>query len=270
MPELPEVETTRQGIVTHLEDSPIDNVIVRCKKLRWPVPAKLKQYLVGQRISVIERRAKYLLLRFDHGTLMIHLGMSGSLTILPKWIKPKKHDHIDWIFSNGQCLRFNDPRRFGSVLWHESSTPHRLLAQLGPEPLERGFQARYLLQQCQRRTQAIKQVIMDQRVVVGVGNIYANEALFRASIHPDRPAKQITLAETQDLCRAIKHILKQAIKAGGTTLKDFKSAENKPGYFQQTLQVYGRAGLPCRHCQTTLSLTRHNQRATVFCASCQK
>jgi formamidopyrimidine-DNA glycosylase len=270
MPELPEVETTLRGIQPHIQQQFIVQAIVRQHSLRWPIPKNIIKKLAQQKILRVERRAKYLLFIFSHGTAIIHLGMSGSLRILPKAIPPNKHDHFDIILANRTVLRFTDPRRFGALLWTDT-TPysHALLKHLGPEPLARFFSGKYLWQTAQRRKVSIKTLIMDNTVVVGVGNIYANEALFMAGIHPLLPADQLALERAQQLAKAIKAVLRQAIKSGGTTLKDFIGSDGKPGYFFNKLQVYGRVNLPCLRCNNVLKLIRVAQRSTVFCAQCQ-
>ncbi len=270
MPELPEVETTLWGIYPHIQAQRIKDVIIRHPRLRWPIPHQIGSKLIGNKIEQIQRRAKYLLLTVGKGTLIIHLGMSGRLRILTKSIPPQKHDHIDIVFSNHKILRFTDPRRFGAFLWTEQAIHlHSLLKNLGPEPLEKSFTSRYLLQQAQDRKIPIKSFIMDNKIVVGVGNIYAAEALFLAKINPLKPVKNITLIEFTRLVTAIKKILRLAIKQGGTTVKDFVNSEGKPGYFSQYLKVYGRAGMPCVSCQTILQSVRIGQRSTVYCGRCQ-
>lgn len=271
MPELPEVETTRLGIEPHLEGQVIKQVIIRDYRLRWAIDSDLPSKLAGLRIISIARRGKYLLLQFKKGTLLIHLGMSGSLRVLKKIIPPKKHDHLDLILENGTCLRLTDPRRFGAVLWTtEDLTKHKLLKALGPEPLSREFTATYLFNKTRTKKAAIKLLIMDSKIVVGVGNIYANEALFKAGIHPTSPAKTIDKEHYQKLVLAIKKTLSAAIKKGGTTLRDFTSSEGQPGYFSNSLQVYGRGKLPCFRCKTKLQEIKQGQRSTVFCPRCQK
>lgn len=271
MPELPEVETTRRGIEPHLLQQSITRVIVRNRKLRWPVPSHLATELYQQTIRAVLRRGKYLLLRFDHGTLILHLGMSGSLRILPVASTPQKHDHVEWQLSNGQCLRLRDPRRFGAVLWtRRDPLRHRLLVALGPEPLLADFDGEYLFKRSRGRRQAIKSFIMDGKIVVGVGNIYASEALFRAGIHPLRAAGRISLKRHQKLSTAIKGILLAAIEQGGTTLRDFTDSDGSPGYFQQQLNVYGRAGQACPHCSQTIRQQSIGQRASYYCPHCQK
>lgn len=270
MPELPEVETTRRGILKPLLGRTITNVIVRQPNLRWPVPKSLKRHLCDQVIQNITRRGKYLLVHTNNGVLLIHLGMSGYLLIVPAEQKPKRHDHVDIIFDNQLCLRFNDTRRFGSILWTaDDPSHHPRLINLGPEPLSNAFNGEYCYQQSRHRKIKIKQFLMDSHFVVGVGNIYANESLFLAKISPLRPAGKISLSRYQDLSQAVKKILQQAIKAGGTTLRDFQNSDGKPGYFKQQLNVYGRQGLPCVDCGKPLKSIQLNQRATVYCGYCQ-
>lgn len=270
MPELPEVETSRRGIAPHLEAQIVTDVIVRQPKLRWPIPRDLRRKLMGQELILVDRRAKYLLLRFRTGTLMLHLGMSGSLRVLAADTPPDKHDHIDVVFG-AVCLRLRDPRRFGAVLWTTDDTHHHpLIAHLGPEPLSDEFDAAHLATAAKGRKLAIKSFIMDGKVVVGVGNIYANEALFMAGIHPQRAAGRISLARLTVLVACIKRILAAAIEQGGTTLRDFQQEDGKPGYFAQELQVYGRGGLPCPACGHLLSEIRLGQRSTVYCGHCQR
>jgi len=271
MPELPEVETTLRGISAHIINIPITQVNIRNPRLRWPVPDELREHLPAHKICSITRRAKYLLLAMDSGTLIIHLGMSGSLRIVPNNTPYDKHDHVELCFSNGLALRLKDPRRFGAVLW--TSDPvyeHPLLKHLGPEPLSELFNADYLFTLSRNKTVAIKQFIMNSKIVVGIGNIYANEALFASAIHPRRAAGKISKKRYEQLCIEIKRILEQAITQGGTTLKDFVDSSGKPGYFQQELLVYGRKGLPCVRCQKSLSESRQGNRTTVYCTHCQR
>ncbi|MDX3773482.1 bifunctional DNA-formamidopyrimidine glycosylase/DNA-(apurinic or apyrimidinic site) lyase [Chromatiaceae bacterium AAb-1] len=269
MPELPEVEVSRLGISPHIEQQTLLNVIVRQRQLRWLVPDEILQ-LQAQPVLGVSRRAKYLLIQLPGGNIIVHLGMSGHLKMVPVTLAATKHDHVDFVFGNGQVLRLNDTRRFGAVLWQEQGTLHPALRQLGPEPLTDAFNAEVLLQACRKRSAAIKLVLMDNKVVVGVGNIYANEALFKAGILPARAAKTLTGAEATKLVAQVKQTLAAAIKQGGTTLKDFSQADGKPGYFAQQLLVYGRGGLPCLTCQTPLSEIRLGQRSTVFCSNCQQ
>jgi len=270
MPELPEVETTRRGIRPHLIGQTIRTAVVREPRLRWPVPADLPEALARLAIRAVERRGKYILIGTDCGTLIVHLGMSGSLRIIAPDSAPRKHDHLDLILANGICLRFHDPRRFGCVVWTEGDPfLHPLLAELGPEPLGEHFDAPYLHGKARGRSTAVKSFIMDSRIVVGVGNIYANEALFRAGIDPRRQAGRIALTRYEKLAVSIRAVLSEAIEQGGTTLRDFVNENGNPGYFQQTLRVYGRTGLPCRRCGEPVRTQRLGQRSTYWCPSCQ-
>jgi len=271
MPELPEVETTRLGIAPHISGQTIKNVIVRNKNLRWPITATLKKDLLGQQFQKIDRRGKYLLCYTDHGCMIMHLGMSGSLRIVDKNIKPEKHDHLDILFTSGRVLRFHDPRRFGSIIWTKKDPlQHKLIKDLGPEPLSSDFNGAWLYKRSRKRTQAIKNFIMDSHNVVGVGNIYASESLFLAGINPKRKAGKVSLERYERLAKAIKKILKQSIKQGGTTLRDFVNGEGKPGYFQQQLNVYGRAGQPCKKCKSMIKEIKLGQRSSFYCSTCQK
>ncbi|VAW63748.1 Formamidopyrimidine-DNA glycosylase [hydrothermal vent metagenome] len=271
MPELPEVETSRRGIEPHIINKKVTAVIIRQKKLRWPIPASLKTQLINQTINAVERRGKYILLRTQAGTVILHLGMSGSLRILKKNIAAEKHDHLDIVFSHNKVLRLRDPRRFGAALWTKSDPlKHKLLKLLGPEPLEDEFSAAYLFAASRNRKVAIKTFLMNSHIVVGVGNIYANESLFSAGINPKRAANKISLARYQKLVTQIKRILKASIEQGGTTLKDFINEEGKPGYFQQTLAVYGRASEPCIHCAKPIKQITQAQRSTFYCVHCQR
>lgn len=274
MPELPEVETTRRGLAPHLIGERVTGVDIRQQQLRWPVPAELASKIEGQQLLDIERRAKYLLFRFETGTMLVHLGMSGSLRIVSATEPLLKHEHIDIRFGSGktaQLMRYCDPRRFGAFLWHEGDLfEHKLLNHLGPEPLSEQFDVDYLYQRSRGRSKAIKLLIMEQRMVVGVGNIYANEALFMAGIDPRRDAGRISRKRLVRLVDAIKKVLESAIKAGGTTLKDFIGGDGKPGYFSQELQVYGRADEPCVTCSKPLTKIVQGQRATFFCTRCQR
>lgn len=270
MPELPEVETTLQGIKPYIEQQIVQKVIIRHHQLRWPIPHNIDKLLSKHKLRKATRRAKYLLLEFDHGTAIIHLGMSGSLRLLTKPNPPQKHQHFDIEFANHIILRFTDPRRFGALLWTEKPIQqHVLFRHLGVEPLAKAFNGNYLWQLAQGRKIAIKTFIMDQKIVVGVGNIYANEALFNAGIHPLTPAANISLLNYNLLAKSIKAVLRHAIKQGGTTLRNFISSDGRPGYFSQHLKVYGRDGLTCYHCQTSLTSTRIGQRSTVYCDKCQ-
>jgi len=270
MPELPEVETTRRGIEPHLVGASIQQLTLRTAKLRWPLDPALCELLPGQAIRAVERRAKYLLLRLKQGTLLLHLGMSGSLRLVAAGSPPGKHDHVDLLLSTGQLLRFQDPRKFGALLW-VSGDPYRhpLLARLGPEPLSTELNGQALHQASRARRIAVKPFIMDQQTVVGVGNIYASEALFRAAISPTVAAGKVSLVRWQRLADAIKLVLQEAIAAGGTTLQDFTQSDGQPGYFKQQLLVYGRAGEPCSVCHEPIELIRLGQRSTYFCRHCQ-
>lgn len=270
MPELPEVETTRRGITPHLEHRIVEKVIVRHRGLRWPVPRALVVHLQGQRLNEIERRAKYLLFRFDAGTMLLHLGMSGHLRVIPAAIPPEKHDHLDFVFEGDRCLRFNDPRRFGSVHWtKQDPQSHRLLKALGPEPLSGEFNGNYLFERSRSRRIAVKMFVMNAHIVVGVGNIYASEALFLAGIRPGRAAGRVTRVEYTRLATAITTVLQRAIAKGGTTLRDFTQPDGNTGYFKIHLNVYDRGGEPCRVCGTEIRQKTLGQRSTYWCPSCQ-
>ncbi|MEE9253887.1 MAG: bifunctional DNA-formamidopyrimidine glycosylase/DNA-(apurinic or apyrimidinic site) lyase [Pseudomonadales bacterium] len=270
MPELPEVETTRRGIAVCVEGRAIEGLTVREPRLRWRVPSDLENCVTGQRVRRIRRRGKYLLFEVDDGALLLHLGMSGSLRIVSPNAPVQKHDHVDLVFEGELCLRLTDPRRFGALLW--APTPveeHWLLRDLGVEPLDAEFSGDYLFERTRRRRVRIKDLVMNARVVVGVGNIYANEALFRAGIRPGIAAGRITRARCAQLVAAIKNTLRGAIAAGGTSLRDFVQSDGRPGYFSQQLLVYGRQGQPCRICGEPLKSARWGQRATVYCSHCQ-
>jgi len=270
MPELPEVETSRRGIEPYILKQTVTDVIIRQKKLRWTIPSTLKSQLTSQLIRQVDRRGKYILLRTDAGTVIIHLGMSGSLRILDKSVAAEKHDHIDICFSNNKVLRLRDPRRFGSVLWTKADPlKHKLIAKLGPEPLSDEFSADYLFSSSRNRKVAIKTFLMNSHVVVGVGNIYANESLFSAGINPKRLANKISLPRYEKLVEDIKVILQRSIEQGGTTLRDFTQQDGKPGYFQQTLAVYGRASEPCIQCGKPVKQITQAQRSTFYCTHCQ-
>lgn len=270
MPELPEVETTRRGIAPYVLGQTVAALRVRDGRLRWPVPAEPVVALPGHRILTLERRGKYLLFGSDRGTLILHLGMSGSLRVTDPSQPPRKHDHLDLVFDHGPCLRFHDPRRFGCLLWTTADPHlHPLLAELGPEPLAPGFDGAYLYARSRGRSAAVKTFIMDSRVVVGVGNIYASESLFRAGIAPSRAAGRISLQRYHVLAAAIREVLTASIAQGGTTLRDFVNEAGNPGYFRQTLNVYERAGQACRRCGAIIRRVRLGQRATYWCASCQ-
>ncbi len=271
MPELPEVETTLCGIRPSLLNNTIDSLVVRERSLRWPVPDGLEQRLSGQPVDSLTRRGKYILIGTPAGTAMLHLGMSGSMRIVDRSLAPEKHDHVDIVLKSGEVIRFNDPRRFGSLLW-AGNTPlsHKLLAALGPEPLSDDFSGEYLYQAGKDRKVAIKQLIMNSNIVVGVGNIYASESLFRAGINPKRQARKISRQRYMKLAAAIKDVLTEAIAMGGTTLRDFHNAEGKPGYFRIQLKAYDRAGEPCEVCGAPIKHTVQGQRATYYCSACQK
>lgn len=270
MPELPEVETTRRGIAPYCEQQAIARVRVRNGSLRWPVPDDLAARLEGHTIRTVTRRAKYLLLNLDHGTALVHLGMSGSLRLVTDNTPERKHDHLELVLHSGVVLRYNDPRRFGCWLWTDSPATHPLIASLGPEPLAPEFNGHLLFQLSRNRNTPVKTFIMNSRVVVGVGNIYANEALFKAGVHPQRKAARISLERYQRLADAIKKTLSAAITMGGTTLRDFVNSDGQPGYFAQSLLVYGKAGTPCPGCETALKEIRTSGRSTVYCARCQR
>lgn len=273
MPELPEIEVIRRGIAPHVEGHRVAGATVRNPGLRWPVPLDLGQKLSGLSIGKVARRAKYLLLGTDKGTLIVHLGMSGSLRLLPATAAaaPEKHDHVDLVLDNGMVLRFRDPRRFGAMLWETGDVVrHPLLARLGPEPLTEAFSGDLLYKQTRGRSASIKQVLMNSRIVVGIGNIYANEALFDAGIHPVTAAGRISARRYEKLAQAIKETLNRAIEAGGSSLRDFVNIEGNPGYFQQQYWVYGRTGQPCRKCGTPIAQIRQGQRSSFYCPYCQK
>lgn len=270
MPELPEVETTRQGIAPHIENKHITNITINNGRLRWPVPADLPELLEGKPLLNVSRRAKYLLFEFEHGTVIAHLGMSGSMRIVSAGTVFKKHDHIDWQFDNGQCLRYHDPRRFGCMLWTpDAPEQHTLIKNLGPEPLHDTFDGKHLHQKSRTRSIAVKPFIMNSAVVVGVGNIYASEALYAAGIRPTRSAKCITLQQYCVLAEEIKRILEKSIAQGGTTLRDFVNSDGQPGYFAQKLSVYGRKGETCNACNSTIKHIVQAQRASYYCPTCQ-
>jgi formamidopyrimidine-DNA glycosylase len=273
MPELPEVEVIRRGIAPNIEGRSIVGATVRNGALRWPVPPDLARILDGFFIAKVSRRAKYLLLGSDKGTLILHLGMSGRLRLIPASAAepPGKHDHVDLFLDNGAVLRFRDPRRFGAILWEAGDvTRHPLLAKLGPEPLTEMFTADLLYKVTRGRSVSIKQLLMNSSIVAGVGNIYANEALFRAGINPLVAAGDIGMEGYRKLVQAIKDTLDLAIEAGGSSLRDFVNSDGNPGYFQQQYWVYGRAGRPCRKCGSTIRQTRQGQRSSFYCARCQE
>ena len=291
MPELPEVEITRRGLIPLINQT-VANVVIRNASMRWPIPAHLPQTLLNQKLISLKRRAKYILAEFSNahgdtldnktadnekvsGTLLLHLGMSGRICLLDRNYPPEKHDHFDIAFEGidgkpGRVLRLRDPRRFGAVLWAGSSpNNHALLKPLGPEPLEHDFNAQYLFDSIRTRSAAIKVTIMDSHLVVGVGNIYASESLFRARIHPETPAKNVTLKQCTKLVAEIKATLNDALNAGGSSLRDFFGADSNPGYFQQEHFVYGRTDEPCKVCTKLIKCIRLGQRSTFLCANCQ-
>ncbi len=275
MPELPEVETTRRGLLPHVEGQRVAQVRLRRPDLRWPIPREVEELLPEQRIDAIRRRAKYLLLDTTAGSALLHLGMSGSLRVLPEDTPVRAHDHVDIALVGedgkpGRVLRFNDPRRFGCLLWQAPGEIHPLLAGLGPEPLSEAFDGNYLFELSRGRKVPVKTFLMDQSVVVGVGNIYAAEALFTAGISPLRPAGKVSRERYAALAEAVKAILAHAIARGGTTLRDFISPDGAPGYFEQELLAYGRGGQPCPRCGRALKQASIGQRATVWCGHCQK
>lgn len=270
MPELPEVETTRRGIEPHILGRRISRLTVRDGRLRWPVPPELPEQVRDQKVLATHRRSKYLLIELERGVLIVHLGMSGSVRVLLDDPTPGKHDHIDVELDNGIRLRYNDPRRFGAWLYTEAPVEeHELIAHLGPEPLTEAFSAEYVFRKSRKRKTKIKTFLMDARIVVGVGNIYANEALFLSGIYPHKPTGRLTRNESERLVDHVKQVLALAINEGGTTLRDFVGGDGKPGYFAQSLNVYGRAGLPCRRCETPIREFRTSNRGTFFCPTCQ-
>lgn len=273
MPELPEVEVTRRGVAPHLDGRVVTAVVLRHTGLRWPFPTDLAERICGHAIRQTRRRGKYLLVEFDHGTLILHLGMSGHLRILPMQTPAQKHDHFDLVVGH-ELLRLNDPRRFGAVLWHPREEGpiegHLLLRGLGVEPLEDGFTAEVLHRQTRNRTAPIKQVLLAGDIVVGVGNIYACESLFKAGISPKTPAYRISLSRYDKLVKAIRETLAAAIEKGGSTLRDFLAVNGQPGYFQQSYFVYDRANQPCRICSGVVRQIKQGQRSTFYCINCQK
>ncbi len=268
MPELPEVEVSRLGITPHIKGATIQEIVIRQPKLRWQIPPELSQ-LSGLKINDIKRRAKYLLLQTEKGDIIIHLGMSGSLRVLSGSVPVKKHDHVDLVLTNGRCLRYHDPRRFGAWLWQSAEETHPLLSELGPEPLEALFTAEWMQEKARGKRTAVKTFIMDNKIVVGVGNIYANESLFMSRLHPAIPAGKLTLSQWESLVANIKAVLTTSIKEGGTTLKDFSQADGKPGYFAQELRVYGKEGQPCPTCGESIQTVKIGQRNSYFCPVCQ-
>lgn len=270
MPELPEVETTRRGLLPRLAGRTLERVVVRDPRLRWPVPPDLAARLAGRTLSDLRRRGKYLLFDFGGVTQIVHLGMSGSLRFVDAGEAAARHDHVDWQFDGGVTLRLRDPRRFGAVLWTDDAARHPLLAHLGPEPLTDAFDADYLHAQCRRRSAAIKQVIMDATVVVGVGNIYASESLFHAGIRPGTAARRLGRPACARLVDAIRRVLGAAIAAGGSSLRDYVATDGELGYFQLQTRVYDRAGQPCKACGTVVRRIVQGQRASFYCPRCQR
>lgn len=270
MPELPEVETTCRGIRPALVGRRIEAFDLREPRLRWPIAPGLAREITGQRVVDVRRRAKYLLIDLERGSLIAHLGMSGSLRVMPAGAPRLLHDHYDLVLDSGRCLRFNDPRRFGSLHWVTGDPEaHALLADLGPEPLDASFDAGHLSRLARGRKVAVKLFLMDQRVVVGVGNIYASEALFRAGVRPRRAAGRLRRAEWARIVEATRAVLSDAIRQGGTTLRDYVNADGTPGYFRQELYVYERTGEPCRRCATPIRHLVQGQRSTYYCPTCQ-
>ncbi|MDH5830536.1 bifunctional DNA-formamidopyrimidine glycosylase/DNA-(apurinic or apyrimidinic site) lyase [Luteimonas sp. M1R5S18] len=275
MPELPEVETTRRGLAPHVEGRRVLSVVLRRPDLRWPIPPEVSGLLPGQRIEAVRRRAKYLLLDTAAGSALLHLGMSGSLRVLPADTPVREHDHVDLVLAHArtgpaQVLRYNDPRRFGCLLWQPPGEVHPLLRGLGPEPLTDAFDGDYLFARSRGRRAPVKAFLMDQRIVVGVGNIYAAEALHAAGISPLRAAGRVSRERYRVLADAVRRILDHAIRRGGTTLRDFLAPDGAPGYFEQELSAYGRGGAPCPRCGRPLRQAAIGQRTTVWCGACQR
>lgn len=271
MPELPEVETTCRGIAPLITGETISKAIVRNRNLRWPVTAGLNGKIAEQSITRVWRRGKYVLLTLDRGSLIIHLGMSGHLSIVDLKQEPGKHDHVDLCFKNRSVLRFHDPRRFGALLWtSKNPLDHKLLVSLGPEPLAPEFSAEYLFTSTRKRKRIIRDSLLDGRLVAGVGNIYANESLFRAGIDPRRAAGKISKTRYEKLVSQLIAVLEAGIAAGGTTLRDFKGSDGRPGYFQQQLNVYGRSGEPCPQCGQPIASESRGGRSLFFCRRCQR
>jgi len=271
MPELPEVETTRRGLEPHLVGRRIRDVVVRNPNLRWPVPRALARELRGARVRGISRRGKYLLFDCRKGHLLVHLGMSGRLTIVPEASPPDKHDHVDVRFEGAKVMRLTDPRRFGAMLWlSDPPERHALLRELGLEPFDRAFTGDALHALARGRRLAVKNFLMNSRIVTGVGNIYASEALFRARVHPSTQAGRISQVRWKRIADAVRTTLERAVEKGGTTLRDFASAEGAPGYFLAECAVYGREGKPCTRCGTAIKSIRQGQRSTFYCPACQR
>ena len=270
MPELPEVETTRRGIEPYIDHRVINDLTVRNDALRWPVPKRLREKIGGQRIKAVERRGKYILLRLHSGTVIMHLGMSGSLRVCPPDTPFRKHDHVDFALDNNLSLRLHDPRRFGAVLWTDKDPMrHKLLSALGPEPLENDFDAACLYARTRKRSASIKSMIMNSHIVVGIGNIYACESLFLAGINPKRKAGSLSRERCAKLVASIKQVLTESITQGGTTLRDYIREDGQPGYFALKLHVYGKAGEPCPQCGKPITHITQQQRSTFYCTHCQ-
>jgi len=270
MPELPEVETSRRGIEPYLVGERIDNIVIRERRLRWPIRANVKKNLAGQTVTSVSRRAKYLLINTSNGSAMIHLGMSGSVYIVDHDTPAGVHEHFDFDLASGKTLRYRDPRRFGSLHWSKNPAQHKLISSLGPEPLGDSFSAEYLWRRSRGRRVNIKQFIMNANIVVGVGNIYASEALFLAGINPHRAAGRVAKYRYEVLADVIRSVLQKAIDAGGTTLRDFYGGDGEPGYFKQELAVYDRDEEPCRKCERPISIVVLGQRSTFYCKNCQR
>jgi len=270
VPELPEVQTTCNGIAPIITGKTVTDVVVRKRQLRWPVTAGIKNKLIGHQVIKVWRRGKYILLQFDKGSLIVHLGMSGHLAVVDQKQEVKKHDHVDIFFGPTTVLRYHDPRRFGAVLWTAANPlEHALLHNIGPEPLGPEFTADYLFTVTRKRKRIIRDVLLDGKIVAGIGNIYANEALFRAGIDPRRAAGRISRVRMQKLVTALVEVLSAGIRAGGTTLRDFRGGDGRPGYFQQSLSVYGRSGEPCPVCQQIIDSEIRGGRSLFYCRRCQ-
>ena len=269
MPELPEVETTRLGLSPLVKKKKIVEVVVRQRNLRWPIEDGFEDHLLGNTFTRLSRRGKYLLFHSESGRMMVHLGMSGSLRVVPSISNIRKHDHVDICFNDSSVLRYHDPRRFGSFFWLAPKQIHKLLKDLGPEPLSKNFDGNYLYEMAKHRRVTVKTLIMNSSIVVGVGNIYANEALFLSGIRPDRLSSSISKQRYKDLVNQIKRVLSSSIRSGGTTLRDFVREDGQPGYFKQRLFVYGRGNQICKNCTKLLRETRINNRSTFFCPRCQ-
>ena len=269
MPELPEVETTRRGVAPHVTGRRVANVVVYDARLRWPVPSALPELARGRRIDAVDRRSKYLLFRLGDATMLVHLGMTGSLRLHRHAPARRPHDHVDIELDDGSVLRYHDPRRFGAMLWIPQGRDHPLLARLGPEPFDEAFSAQYLHAKTRGKRASIKTTLMDNAMVVGVGNIYANESLFRAGIRPSVPAGRLSRPRLARLVDAVRDVLAEAIAKGGSTLRDYVDSNGAPGEFQLDYRVYGRGGLPCRVCATPIRVTRIGQRSSFHCPRCQ-